>query len=69
MGMLTSDELHQRRDGLGMTQAALAKCLGVHVRTISKWERGINTVPPWVDLAIRGIESKRRPRQLQEGSE
>lgn len=33
----------QTRDALGLTQAQLAQLVGVHVLTISKWEREVLT--------------------------
>ena len=32
---------------LGMTQKELAKYIGVHEETVSKWSRGVVDVPEW----------------------
>jgi len=32
---------------LGMTQKELAKIIGVHEETVSKWSRGVVDVPEW----------------------
>jgi len=32
---------------LGMTQKELAKNIGVHEETVSKWSRGVVDVPEW----------------------
>lgn len=32
---------------LGMTQKELAKEIGVHEETVSKWSRGIVDIPEW----------------------
>lgn len=53
---MTNDELKQWREKQGYSQATLAKALGVHVMTISKWERGIREIPPFLRLALRALE-------------
>ena len=39
-GRLTSDEIHQLRHDLGLTQAQLESELGVGAGTVGRWERG-----------------------------
>jgi DNA-binding transcriptional regulator YiaG len=39
-----------------MKQAGLAELLGVHVLTVSRWERGIVPVPRWLHLALWAVE-------------
>lgn len=53
---MTKDDLKQWREKQGYSQAALANALGVHVMTISKWERGIREIPAFLNLALRAIE-------------
>ena len=36
---LTGADLRQYRERLGLSQSQLARALGVHVQTLSKWER------------------------------
>lgn len=38
---MTADEVSKVRGALGLTQSQLAQLLGVHVLTVSKWERGL----------------------------
>lgn len=38
---MTGPEIARIRSELGFTQAQLAQLLGVHVLTVSKWERGV----------------------------
>jgi transcriptional regulator with XRE-family HTH domain len=38
-----SDRLRRLRDAAGLSQADAAKRIGVHMRQISKWERGVNS--------------------------
>ena len=45
----------QERQKLGMTQAALAERLGVDVMTVSRWERGTRTPPPYLKLAFDAL--------------
>jgi putative transcriptional regulator len=37
---MTSTQIVQVRNSLGLTQAAFGKLLGVHSLTVSRWERG-----------------------------
>lgn len=43
---MTPREIAQVREDLGLTQAELAQLVGVHVLTISKWEREVLTPSP-----------------------
>lgn len=56
---MTPKELLSRRRDLGMSQAELAKELGIPANTIARWERGELTIarPQMLGLAIRCIES------------
>lgn len=40
LGRLTSEEIHQLRLDLGLTQAAIESQLGVGAGTVGRWERG-----------------------------
>jgi transcriptional regulator with XRE-family HTH domain len=58
---MTPDELIAWRKRNGFSQAMLAKALGVHVMTISKWERNINDkrgIPPFLHLALKELEGE-----------
>lgn len=48
-------ELQKWRERHGMTQAELARALGVDVVTIGRWERGERVPPPYLYLALREI--------------
>ena len=41
---MTSAGLRAARKSLGLSQPALAKILGVHWLTVSRWERGVQRV-------------------------
>jgi transcriptional regulator with XRE-family HTH domain len=46
----------------GYTQVTLAKALGVHPMTVSKWERSVHRaeIPPFLALALRALECERK---------
>ena len=73
---MTSDELRKWREVNGYSQARLAKALAVAVMTISRWERGVRAIPPFLHLALRfleleggGPEIVRRGRKKKTGKE
>ena len=55
---MTGDELRKWRDELAMTQEQLAEALSVDVMTISRWERGVRSIPPYLPLALETLERK-----------
>lgn len=42
---MTAEEFAAERSRLGLSQSELAERLGVHVRTIGKWERSERGIP------------------------
>lgn len=42
---MTGQQLKRARKALGIDQVTVAKRLGVHPMTISKWERGVVPIP------------------------
>ena len=57
------------RAALGMTQAELARILGVSWNTVARWERG-EMEPPGnlLDLALRTVEAEERGRKKNSDS-
>lgn len=53
LGLLSGDELREIRDGLGLTQAELAKQLGLGGNTISRWEANRVVQNKSLDLLLR----------------
>ncbi len=62
MTLMTPNALKEWRKTHGYTQAALADALGVHVITISRWEREEGAdkreIPPFLYLALGYLELK-----------
>jgi transcriptional regulator with XRE-family HTH domain len=59
---MDADELRGKRKALEMTQAQLAKALGVNIMTISRWERGLRSIPPHLSLALEAIEAQQKKK-------
>ena len=53
---VTADELKRKRERLGLTQAELAKRLGITKITILRYENGQTKIPRVVELAMKEIE-------------
>ncbi len=52
---LTPEAIRALRDRLGPTQAKFAARIGCHVRTVSKWERGIEQPRGLYAAALRRL--------------
>jgi transcriptional regulator with XRE-family HTH domain len=59
---MDADELREKRKALEMTQAQLAKALGVNVMTVSRWERGLRSIPPHLSLALEALATKQKKK-------
>ena len=57
-------ELRARREALGLSQAGMAKRLGVTQQHVSAVETKPGYARPWYDLALRCIEYEERIRKL-----
>jgi transcriptional regulator with XRE-family HTH domain len=57
METITGAEFKRRRQALGLTQDALAARIGVHKRTISRWEYGAYAVPVIGSISLAAIEA------------
>jgi transcriptional regulator with XRE-family HTH domain len=55
---MTSSELIRWRDSNNCSQGILSIVLGVDVATISRWERGIQKIPPFLHYALTHIEKQ-----------
>jgi DNA-binding transcriptional regulator YiaG len=61
---VTKDEFKKLRQNAGHTHASLSEVMGVHLRTVWRWELGETVIPKVVELALRYIaehaQKKRR---------
>ena len=58
----TPGEIRQAREALGLTQEALAAALGLTRRqTVTAWETGERTPPPYLRLALERLGSTSAP--------
>lgn len=53
---MTKDELKKWRADNGYSQAKLATTLGVASMTVTRWEMGIRSIPPYLHLALKALE-------------
>jgi transcriptional regulator with XRE-family HTH domain len=60
--MSTGNDIRQKREELGLTQAELASLLGVAMNTVSRWEIGERIPHPLVLKAIETVfaEAKKK---------
>ena len=52
---MSGEELRECRERLGLTQEQLAKQMGVHVMTVSRWERGARKIQTPIEKLVREI--------------
>lgn len=52
---MTKDEFKKLRERAGHTQPSLALAMGVHLRTVWRWELGETVIPKVVELALRYV--------------
>src|SRR6266480_1258220 len=52
---VTKDEFKKLRETAGHTQVSLAAAMGVHLRTVWRWELGETIIPKVVELALRYV--------------
>jgi len=60
---VTKDEFKKLRKSAGHTQASLSREMGVHIRTVTRWEIGEVTVPRVVELALRYIVDRAKGKR------
>jgi transcriptional regulator with XRE-family HTH domain len=52
------EELKKWREVNGYSQGRLCRILGVDVMTVSRWERGILKIPPYLKWALAYLEER-----------
>jgi DNA-binding transcriptional regulator YiaG len=56
---MTPSHLKRLRAQLGLTQPELARAIGVHSMTVSKWETGISGIPEPVAKLVKRMLADR----------
>ncbi len=59
---MSGRELKAARKRLGLTQAELAKAVGVQRVTVARWEARLRKIPPMLTLAMKTLSKERRKR-------
>jgi len=61
---MEGSELKRRREAMGYSQGEMARLMGVHSMTLSKWERDVLPVPLYIELALKTLEREKlaKPR-------
>ena len=62
---MTPAQLTEARQDLVMSQAELARTLGVAANTVNRWEAGARKIPPYLWLALEGLYHQQRCREYQ----
>jgi transcriptional regulator with XRE-family HTH domain len=52
------DTLQSARKALGLTQARLARVLGVTTSAVGNWEAGIRPIPPFLGYAMAWLGTR-----------
>lgn len=60
---MTGKQLRRKRNQMSMTQAELAKLLGVARNTVARWERGEMSVPKFLHLALKSVDAELAARK------
>ena len=55
---MTSVQLRSWRTKNGFSQNQLADILSVDVSTVSRWERGVREIPPFLHIALERVAMK-----------
>lgn len=58
MDTMTSDQIREARQRLSLSQAKLAKELGVTVGAVSRWECGKTIPHPYLRLALKWLAAE-----------
>jgi transcriptional regulator with XRE-family HTH domain len=66
---MTGADLKDARRQLGLSQAQLVKALGVHLRTLSRWETDVTPIPHRIVILIAlALKSPKSRKSLMDFS-
>ena len=60
---MTPEELTAEREKLGLTQARLARALGLTPLAIWRYQSGMYKVPKLMQMALRGVAVSLKPKR------
>jgi len=60
---VTKGEFKKLRESIGYSKASLSKEMGIHLRTVTRWEIGEVDVPRVVELALRYIADRAKGKR------
>lgn len=63
--MMSAKQLQEWRRRNNYSQGKLSVVLGVDVMTVSRWERKITTIPPFLALALECLEKKGDEKKIK----
>lgn len=66
---MTPSDLRTWRETAGLSQSGLAALLGIRQNTVSRWELGTRSIPPYLGLAIWAISVQRDGLILEDDGE
>jgi DNA-binding XRE family transcriptional regulator len=55
---MKQEDLRKWREARSLTQGELGKALGVTLTTVYRWEAGHRKIPPFLQLALEGLERR-----------
>ena len=61
---MTPSQLTAAREGLDLSQAELARTLGVAANTVNRWEAGTRSIPTYLRLALVGIKAMSQAKSV-----
>jgi transcriptional regulator with XRE-family HTH domain len=62
---MTPASLKKWRKSRGLTLESMGSLLGVTAVTVSRWERSLRRIPPFLHLALKCISEKGNPEGFQ----
>lgn len=60
---MTKEKFKKLRKSIGYTQASLAKEIGVHLHTVTRWEIGEVVIPKVVEFALKYIADRDKKKR------